>query len=505
MTKILQPKTNVLIVPSSEEAQNTGQRILIVGQMLAGTAVAGSLVENIANGGAEDALFGAQSMIAAMVRANKVRNQSIQVDAIPLADAVGAVDATGALVWVGTATEAGTYTVIFGSERNYKVDIAVASGDTATVVGDTVAAAINAVANRQVNAVNTATYGNSIPLEIRGQVAGLTTSVTGMTGGAVDPTLTGIFDVIVDRRYQAIVWPYPTATTEVTTLLDARFNADGKVLDGVAITAVNDTLANLSALATPLNSQSLVIIGGKQESETNYKGGDIVEIPILKAAMFAGFRALRLDVNGYSVADLVITANGPLDAFGGPALASKPYFNTPFSQLFPIKAGRGFDDAEIESLLAAGVSVLGNNVAANAVISGEIATTYKTDFAGNADITFKFLNYVDTASQGREYFYNNYRKRFAQSRLTTGATLKGRDMANSEVIRSYSKRLYQDLSGVDFVLFEAGEEALNFFDANLIIAIDKALGKVSIQMTVPIVTQLREIAATMKIAFDTRP
>jgi len=56
---------------------------------------------------------------------------------------------------------------------------------------------------------------------------------------------------------------------------------------------------------------------------------------------------------------------------------------------------------------------------------------------------------------------------------------------------------------VDFVLLETGETALNFFDVNLIIAIDKALGKVTIQMTVPIVTQLREIAATMKIAFST--
>ena len=109
----------------------------------------------------------------------------------------------------------------------------------------------------------------------------------------------------------------------------------------------------------------------------------------------------------------------------------------------------------------------------------------------------------DTASQAREYFFNNYRKRFAQSRLTEGDVLKGRDMANEQVVRSYSKRLYQDLSGVEFVLLEAGEDALIFFNENLIISIDKALGKVTIQMTVPIVTQLREIAATMKIAFST--
>lgn len=514
MTTIMQPKVNVNIVPSSEEAQNTGQKILIVGQMLSGTATAGALVENITNGGAEDALFGATSMIAALVRANKVRNQQVQIDAIPLADNGSGVDATGSFDISGTATEAGTLTVIAGSEKNHKYSIAVADTDTATTIGDAIEAAITADTNSPLTAVNTAgtvdvtaanagTYGNSIPLEIRGEVAGVTTGVTGMASGATDPVLTTVFDVIGENRYQAIVWPYPSDTTVVRGLLDPRFNADGKVLDGVAFTAINDSAANLSVLGAALNSQSLVIIGGKQETETNYSGGDIVEIPMVKASAFAGYRALRLDVDGFSVADLVITANGPLDSFGGPALASKPYFNTPFADLFPIKAGRGFDDSEVEDLKDDGVSVLGNNIAANGVISGEMMTTYKTDVAGNPDVTFTFLNYVDTASQAREYFYNNYRKRFAQSRLTEGDILKGRDMANEQVIRSYSKRLFQDLSGVDFVLLESGEDALIFFNDNMVIAIDKALGKVTIQMTVPIVTQLREIAATMKIAFST--
>jgi len=517
MTKILQPRVNVNIIPASSEVQNTGQKILFVGQGLAaGTYTSGALNENIANGGAEDALFGAQSMLATLIRACKVRNQQVQIDAIGLDDNGAGVDATGTLAVSGVATEAGTLTVIAGSERNHKYSIAVADTDTATTIGDAIEAAITADTNSPVSASNTTgtvtitalnagTYGNSIPLEIRGEVAGVTTTVTGMASGATDPTLTGVFDVIGDNRYQAVVWPYPDATTEVLTLLDARFNADGKVLDGVAFTAKNDTQANLSTLVTALNSESLVVIGGKQESETNYKGGDIVEIPMVKAAAFAGYRGLRLDVDGFNIADLVITANGPLDSFGGPALASKPYFNTPFSDLFPIKAGRGFDDSEIETLHDDGAAVLGNNIAANGIISGEVVTTYKTDVAGNPDISFKYLNYVDTASQAREYFYNNYRARFAQSRLTEGDVLKGRDMANSTVIRSYSKRLYQDLSGVDFVLLESGEDALNFFNTNLIIAIDKSLGKVTIQKTVILVTQLREIAATMKIAFSTNP
>lgn len=514
MTTIRQPRTNVAIVPSSEAVQNTGQKILIVGQMLTGTATAGDLVQNIANGGAEDALFGASSMLATLVRANKVRNQQVQVDAIPLADAGSGVAATGAIVVSGTATEAGTLTVIAGSQRNHKYSIAVASGQTATAIGAAIASAITADTKAPLTGVNSSgtvtvtaatkgTYGNTIPLGISGTIAGVSPSITAMTSGAVDPTLTGVFDVIGDNRYQAIVWPYPDDTAEVRGLLDPRFNADGVVLDGVAFTAKNDVLSNLTTQANAINSQSLVFIGGKQESESGYKGGDVAEIPMVKAAIFAGYRGLRLDSDGFNISDLVIAANGPLDAFGGPALASKPYFNTGFADLYPIAVGRGFDDASVEQLHDSGVTVLGNNSANNAVIIGEVVTTYKNDVAGNPDITFKYLNYVDTASQCREYRYNNYRKRYAQSRLTEGDLLKGRDMANAESIRSYSKRLYQDLSGNDFVLLEAGEDALNFFDANLIVSIDKASGKATITQTDLIVTQLRTIQVTTKIAFST--
>jgi phage tail sheath gpL-like len=515
-TTILQPKVNVQIVNANVAVENTAQKILFIGQKTsAGSAVAGALNESIANDGSEDSLFGRDSMLATLIRANKVRNQQVQVDAIALDDN-GSTFATKIITLTsGPTTEAGSLTVIVGSERNHKFDIAISLGDTITEIALAIETAVNldldlpftALAAAGVvtfTAINSGTYGNSLPLEIRGTVAGVSSAVTVGITGATDPVLTTVFDVIGEKRYQAVVWPYPNDTTELLALLDPRFNADGKVQDGVGFTAIADTVSNLKALTDALNSQSLVIFGDNLETETNYIGPAIVEIPMVVAAYWAGFRGLRLDTDGFAIADFTITNNGALDSFGGPALASKPYFNVPFANLVPMQTGRGFDDSEIEDLKDSGVSVIGNNKVDNTVISGEIVTTYKTDFAGNPDITFTFLNYVDTASQAREYFFNNLQSRFAQSRLTDGDVIKGRDQANELVIRSFCKRLYQDLSGVDFVLLESGEVALTFFDTNLIISIDKALGKVTIQMTVPIVTQLREIAATMKIAFDTQ-
>lgn len=515
MTTINQPRVAVNILPAAAQVGNTGQKILFVGQMTTGTATAGALVESIGNDFSEDTLFGANSMLASLIRTNKLRNKEIQVDAIALDDNGSGVAATGSFDISGTATEAGELVIVAGSYSQHRYSIAVANGDTATVIGDAIEAAILADTKSILTASNTTgtvtvtcdndgTYGNTLPLEITGSVAGVTTGVTGMSGGTTDPVLTNVFDVIGEARYQAIVWPYASDTSVVRTLLDGRFDADDAVQDGVAFTAINDTFANLGTLGDALNSQSLVVFGGKQETETNYSGGDLVEPPMFKAAVFAGQRALRLDVAGASISDLVITANGALDAFGGPALASKPYFNMPLASFSPVKTGRGFDATEVEDLKEDhGISLVGNNVAGNAVIFGEVLTTYKTDAAGNPDVSFKFLNYVDTISQVREYYFNNYRKRFAQSRLTEGETVRGRDMANANTIRAYSKLLYGDLSGVDYVLLEDGDEALAFFDANLIIAIDKALGKVTVQMKAPIVTQLREILATIQIAFST--
>lgn len=514
MTTINQPKVTTSIIAASTTAENTAQKILFVGQKtVAGSAGTGTLYESIANGGAEDDLFGATSMLAALIRANKIRNQQVQIDAITLNDDGGGTASEGIFTITGAATEDGELVFTIGSDRNHKYSIAVTSGDTPTIIGDAVDAAVLADLNSPVTsanvagvvtvtAVNAGTYGDSFPIGASGGVDGVSIAVTGMTGGATDPTLTGVFDPIGDRRYQAIVWPYPEDTTELLALLDPRFNADGAVLDGVGFTAINDTFSNLVSLGDGLNSQSLLIIGGKQENTQLYKGGDIVEIPMVKAAQFAGYRGLRLDTDGFSIADLVITANGPLDAFGGPGLASKPYFNTPFADLSTIVPGRGFDATEIESLKDSGVSVLGNNLSASGIISGEMVTTYKTDVAANPDPTFTFLNYVDTASQTREYFSNNYRKRFAQSRLTEGDIIKGRDMANAVVMRSFSKRLYQDLSGDKFILFEAGEKSIKFFNDNLIVTIDKVSGKISNQMEVLVVTQVRGVDTTMKIAFS---
>ena len=512
---ISQPDVTVNIVSAVTDVSNTPQKVLFVGQKLpAGTAPSGDLVENISTNTATiNGLFGRGSILAQMVIEAKRQNVDVQFDAIPLDDAGAAVAALSTITFTGTATDTGTYVVAIGSPINHEFTVPVAVGDTQTDIGDALAALVNADLDCPMTAANATgtvtltarnggTLGNSIGIRAEGEAAGTTIAFTGTAGGSVDPDLSTVLDAVGVIRYQTVVWPYPADVDTVATFLDDRFNATDNILDGVAVTAQDDTLANLLTAGNTLNSQSVVYFGDLNVATSTYNGSVIFEMPWIKVSQFAAVRSLRL-TDGSSIARYVISRNGARDSFGGPALASKPYFNTPMTRLTQAVNNLGFSRSEIEQLHDAGVSVIGGNRTQTNVILGEVVTTYKTDVAANPDISFKYLNYVDTSSNAREYFANNLRARFAQSRLTEGDLVRGRDMANPELISAVCVGLYSDLAGPDFVLVQAGEAALQFFKQNLDVTVDLSTGTATINMVTPLVTQLREILATMQISFST--
>jgi len=273
------------------------------------------------------------------------------------------------------------------------------------------------------------------------------------------------------------------------------------VMDGVAIVGAVESYANVSALGSAQNSQSVAIVAQeKTTASTRLVGSCMREIPYNHAAMIAGIRALRL-TDGASISRFIISRDGSLDRWGGMALASLPYFNTPVPALEPMNVADGFTNTEAANLEAVGVSVIGNNSTGTDVILGSMVTTYKTDVAGNPDTSFKYLNYVDTASAIREYNYNNLRARFGQSRLTEGALIPGRAMANGPLIESYAIGLYKDLA--DLALVQAGEDAEQYVKDNMTITLDLEDGSVLLTQIVPIVTQLRTIYQTIQVGFTT--
>lgn len=486
------------------------QKVLLVGQQTsAATATEKTLISNLQSIAQVETLFGKRSELAGMYRAFRAINTKIQVDAISLDDNGAGVAATGTIAFSGTAGEDGTYTFFIGSRKNHSYTISVSENDTATVIGDALVAAITADTEAPFTASNVTgtvtithaqkgTIGNDIALYYDGVIDSVTVTLTAFASGATDPIVTGIYSVIGETRYQNIVAP-DYAQTVTLALLDARWDIDNKVLNGVMFYGKIDTLANLKTLLTSINSQNLVVFGNKLGTASEFKGSETGEFNYVIASTMAAVRSLRFTEDA-SLSGIVSGNVGRLDREGGIQLASLPYFNTPLSNISPIIASKGFTGTEIDELRDTGISVIGNNRADNGVILGEIVTAYKTDTLGNPDTSFKFLNFRDTYDVATEYQFNNLKVDYEQSRLTEGDLVEGLGMANEDSFRASMKQYYKELSSS--AITPAGSTFINYYDTNLTVTLDLANRKVTIEQKIPIVTQVGNIVITSRLAFN---
>lgn len=514
MTTVSRPIVNANLSGASLPVPNSAQKVLIVGQMTsAGTATSGELNTGVEDN-TEGTLFGAPSQLANAIEAYKVVNDVNPIDAIALDDPAGTA-ATGTIAFTAAAaTEAGSLTVTLAEQRNGVFTLPIAVGDDEDTICAALVALIQANAKCLMSAAvdgvnsnecdltakNVGTIGNSYGIKVTGTVGGVTYAITGMSGGVGVPALTNLFDVIGSTRYQTIIWPAEYGTSTVKTLLDARFNVVNNIQDGVAIMVAVDTKSNLATLGDANNSQSIVIFGEKPESTSKYKGPTTLESPLSEAALFGAVRALRLS-EGADISDYSVGSGGALDNTGGPAIASMPYFDTPLP--LPVHdIGSGWTDTEVGELNDAGISVLGSNTAGNAMILADVLTTYKTDSAGNPDDSWKYLNYVDTGSQSREYQFNNIKSDAAQHRATDGNLKNGRKMHNVSSITNLMISYFGVLSSADYVLLRDGEENLTFYKDNLTVTLNLLSGLFTVTEKLPIVTQTRQINLSMSLTFS---
>lgn len=511
MTTANNPKITGKLFGAEAAVPNSEQRVLFVSQMTStGTATAGELNQDVTEATAKT-LAGAPSQVYNAIEDYKIENEDVPVDLVLLDDPAG-VAATATITFTATAaTENGSLEFILGDARNGTFTLPVTKDDDEDALAAALAALITAEAKCMVSAVavlnvvtltaeNVGLIGNSLPIINSGLVGGVSVATTAMTGGTLAPALTNVFDVVGETRYQTIVWHAEYTTSEVKTFLDARFNVTGQVKDGVAVMTAVDSKANLTTLGDANNSQSVVIFGEKTTSLSTWKGGSQKKAPLVQSAAFAAVRSLRL-TDGANIANIVNSSVGALDTTGGPALASLPYFNTPMATIPVTPNGIGWTSTEINDLEDAGISVMGNNRTGTGVLLDKVVTTYKTDGAGNPDISWKYLNYVDTGSQAREYQVNNSLKDWAQSRLTVGDLKAFRAIANENSIRDRFIKYFGDMSSAEYMLLQDGEDARQFYIDNLSVTLDFPNGKVTVINKLPIVPQFRELDLTSKLAF----
>lgn len=502
------PKTNFYIQSADTEVGAGEQRILLIGQKTsAGTASEKVLYKDIPNDNSWDVLFGKKSMLSAMIRQARslcsIGQNQVRIDAIALNDVEAGTAPTGSISITGTATESKSLKFVIGSEYCHSFQIDVVKGQTATDVASALNTAINADATAMFSSsVNSGavtltfghkgTVGNGTTIAVDGAVGGIAISLDAFADGASNPTVDAdLFNLVSKLRYQGVAYPIEYGLTACKTLLDSRFNAKNKILDGCLFVCKTDTLANHKTALGALNSQNVHYQTDKAVGVSAYTGSSIPEFDFVKSTYNAVIRALR-NAEGSELSNFVI-GQYPTDLSGGVHNNSLPFANTKNPLANPIKPELHWTGDEIAELGEAGGSVYDNNSADNALIMGEQFTTYKTDIAGNPDVSFKYLNYRDTMSAIREYRFAQFKKDFAQHRANS---------TTEQQVRNAFLKYYSVLADQQHLLLRDGSEAFKFYNANLKVAVDFAKGQVTVICKDPIVTQLREINGYFKETFD---
>lgn len=516
-----QPKLNISL-GGATQATIGGRNDLLIGTLPSTSAYAGTVVEkvNLKTVAELDAIFGANSEIRNRIdkylTANKRKSR---LDVQVLEEDEYAEASAGAIAFSGTSASAdGTLEVAMVDENDFSAVIDVLSGETpeqiAVKVKNAFATSVfpklpvvvdNSSGTVSITARDKGTVGNFYGIKVSGSVAGITYALTAMTGGANNPTYTAA--LFPTARYWGVGIPqiFKASVSVFKTILNARFNEDNAIKDGRGFIGVDDTLGNLTTLIEGENSGMIVHMGNRLVPSPNpnvntaQTGASILTPADWRVAEFMGIRSIRMELNA-PISDFVVANNR--DSFGGMALASLPYHNTPMAQTAVTKANMLFNETEKAQLEALGFTVVDTNASENAMLMSAVVTNYKTDSLGIADNTFKYLNYVDTASICREYIFNSMKVDLAQSRLTEGDTVPDRNIHNDASIKALFMEYYSDLA--DETLVQAGGAIASAVSDDLGVVLDLANRTVSMTAeTFPIVTQIGTVNIAITVKFST--
>lgn len=250
-------------------------KALLIGQRLtAGTKSAGS-IDQITSASQARQYYGAGSMLAAMCEKFLAENKINELKAISLDDDGAAVDATGTITHSGSSIEAGTLGY-YVAGRSYR--IAVADGDTPTEITAALVAAIQADADRQIDAAvnggdaticdlttrNAGAVGNELDVRLDPDLelpANLSSAIVGMSGGSGNPVLTSVISAMGEEQFHVIGMPY-NDTTSLNAMQTEMVDRWGPLRqnDGQVIVSKRDTVSNLSTFADGRNNEHETVI-----------------------------------------------------------------------------------------------------------------------------------------------------------------------------------------------------------------------------------------------------
>lgn len=362
-------------VDSSQAGYFTQQnRSLLVGQKLtAGTSPANTL-QLVARTDEAKALFGVGSMLARMHEIYRQNDPFGEVWCIALDDPGAGVAATGSFAITGTATKAGTLNAYVGAQR---VQIGVASGDTAATLATALAAAINANVELPVTAVaatgtvtltarHKGALGNDLLLQMNyygaaggeSTPAGLTVTVNAMSGGTTSPSLTAAVAAMGDEEFDFIISPY-TDTTSLDLWRTTMNSVSGRwawnrLIYGHVYAAQRGTFSALQAAGVLRNDEHVTDAG----FET------LVPNPAWEyAAAYGGRNAVYINAD-----------------------PARPTQTGELVGILPAPAGNRFVQSERQTLLSSGIAT--SFVSGGVVRIERAITTYQKNLWNQADPSY---------------------------------------------------------------------------------------------------------------------
>ncbi|MEX3691884.1 phage tail sheath subtilisin-like domain-containing protein [Paraburkholderia sp. BR14263] len=272
------------IDPSNANIGQQTQRALIIGQMLAtGTGTAN--VPQISQGVADAKKVGGQgSMLALMTATYRTRDPYGEVWYLPLSDDAQAVAASGSIAFADQATATGVLSLYIAQQL---VSLVVTSTMTPSQIATALCAQIGALADLPVTAsVDAATVGkvdltaknkglagNEIDLRLnyRGTAngeetpAGLSVTITAMSGGLVNPSLPEALANLGDQEFDFVAMPYTDATSldAMKSFLSTQTGRWSwlEQLYGGAYAAYRGTLGTLTTFGVTRNDEHMSIMG----------------------------------------------------------------------------------------------------------------------------------------------------------------------------------------------------------------------------------------------------
>lgn len=469
-------------------------RTLLIGRS---SSTAGSAAQGVAvQLGSQDpvALFGPGTMLAEMAVIARWHNPTGAIWALPIPDSyyTSPGSATGSISFTGTATQAGTFTRYIAG-RAYSCGVAL--GDTATTVANNWLAAVNAgytLYNRQMAAPVTAAIdgshvyqvdltarhpgpeGNSIRIEagvIGNEVdpAGITATITAMTGGTATLSFAEVLADLGSQKFDWIVGPYSTTQNLNDVQSFLADSGSGRWsptvgLGGHYITYNDGNLSAQTSLGTARNDKHTTIIVGNQYPQA----------PWAWAAAWGGIVGLSKNLGAF-LSDAVEIAR-PLQTL------QLQGFNPPASR------SNEWALSDRQALYTSGMAAMTFGADGTPQID-RACTTYQTNPAGAADITFLDLETLACSAYNIAYLKNLILTTYPRCVLLDSNPGNLQGVATPAQIKSTIINGYTDLCNIGGTAQNAA-----LFAQYLIVDTDTDPSRVDVYLPENVANQLRIVA-----------